>query len=608
MAYKAEYIWIDGTEPTARLRSKTKILADGDGPPDLGLRRLEHEPGAGQQLRLRAAAGVLVPRPDPRRRQHARDVRGAAARHDAALDEHARAAARRSPRSTRAHEPLFGIEQEYTFFKDGRPLGFPPSGFPAPQGFYYCGVGADEVYGRDVVEAHLDACLEAGLGISGINAEVMPGQWEFQVGPLGPLDVSDQLWVARWLLYRIAEDFGVAATLDPKPVKGDWNGAGAHTNFSTKAMRESLRRRSSRRARRSAKSAAEHVEQLRRRHRAPAHRSARDRAVERVQLRRLRPRRVGAHPVAGRDRQEGLHRGPAAERQHGPVRRDAPDHRDGVQRAGSELEQSTAWARSRPGSGVAHRLRRSSTKGGATWQRTPSDVLKLIKDEGVEIVDVRFCDLPGLMQHFSIPAHELTEDVFEDGLGFDGSSIRGFQEIQESDMLLIPDPEHRGHRPVPPAHDAQHQLLRARPGHRRVVHRATRATSRRRPRTYLEWHRASPTPRTSVPRPSSTSSTRCASTRTSTRATTSSTRSRACGTPGASRARRPPEPRVQAAVQGGLLPRPADGPVPGPALRDGARCSSRSASRSRCSTTRSAPPARPRSTCASTRSRRWPTS
>jgi glutamine synthetase len=72
-------------------------------------------------------------------------------------------------------------------------------------------------------------------------------------------------------------------------------------------------------------------------------------------------------------------------------------------------------------------------------QRTPSDVLKLIKDRGIEIIDVRFCDLPGLMQHFSVPAHELAEDVFEDGLGFDGSSIRGFQEIQESDMLLIPD-------------------------------------------------------------------------------------------------------------------------------------------------------------------------
>ena len=248
-----------------------------------------------------------------------------------------------------AQEPLFGIEQEYTFFKDGRPHGFPDGGFPAPQGFYYCGIGADEVFGRDIVEAHLDACLEAGLGISGINAEVMPGQWEFQVGPLGPLDVSDQLWVARWLLYRIAEDFGIAATLDPKPVTGDWNGAGAHTNFSTKAMRErydpiitacEALGEEGDRARR----------ELRLRHRAPAHRSARDRAVERVQLRRLRPWRVGAHPVAGRGRQEGLHRGPSSQRQHGPVRRDPADHRHGVQRArkvGLAAEGNEPWSSAR---------------------------------------------------------------------------------------------------------------------------------------------------------------------------------------------------------------------------------------------------------------------
>jgi glutamine synthetase len=136
-------------------------------------------------------------------------------------------------------ESIFGIEQEYTFLTEGgRPLGFPEGGFPAPQGPYYCGVGAGKIVGREIVEKHLDYCLEAGLGISGINAEVMPGQWEFQVGPLSPLEVSDQMWVARWLLHRVAEDYGVVVSLDAKPAKGDWNGAGAHTNFSTKAMRE----------------------------------------------------------------------------------------------------------------------------------------------------------------------------------------------------------------------------------------------------------------------------------------------------------------------------------------------------------------------------------
>jgi glutamine synthetase len=136
-------------------------------------------------------------------------------------------------------EPWFGIEQEYTFLKDGRPLGWPVNGFPGPQGPYYCGVGSDEIWGREVVEAHTDACLEAGLALSGTNAEVMMGQWEFQIGPAGPVDAADMLWVARWLLYRIGEEFDITATLNPKPIPGDWNGAGAHTNFSTKAMRQS---------------------------------------------------------------------------------------------------------------------------------------------------------------------------------------------------------------------------------------------------------------------------------------------------------------------------------------------------------------------------------
>ncbi|KAB8168576.1 glutamine synthetase [Streptomyces sp. 3MP-14] len=238
MSYKAEYIWIDGTEPTAKLRSKTKILADGAEPPVWGF-----DGSSTNQAEGHDSDCVLKPvasYPDPiRGRNHLLvlcEVYNT--EDDSPHVSNTRAQLRPVAERFSAQEPIFGIEQEYTFFKGSRPLGFPENGFPAPQGGYYCGVGADEIYGRDIVEAHLENCLAAGLGISGINAEVMPGQWEFQVGPLSPLEVSDQLWVARWLLYRTAEDFGVSATLDPKPAKGDWNGAGAHTNFSTKAMRE----------------------------------------------------------------------------------------------------------------------------------------------------------------------------------------------------------------------------------------------------------------------------------------------------------------------------------------------------------------------------------
>ncbi|WP_236245292.1 glutamine synthetase [Streptomyces sp. CC210A] len=241
MSIKAEYIWIDGTEPTAKLRSKTKILAaavsDVAELPVWGF-----DGSSTNQAEGHSSDCVLKPVyscPDP--------IRGGG--HLLVLCEVLNTDMTPHSTNTRAQlvevaeryaaqEPIFGIEQEYTFFKGHRPLGFPDGGFPAPQGGYYCGVGADEIHGRDIVEAHLDNCLAAGLGISGINAEVMPGQWEFQVGPLDPVTVADQLWIARWLLYRTAEDHEVSATLHPKPVKGDWNGAGAHTNFSTKAMRE----------------------------------------------------------------------------------------------------------------------------------------------------------------------------------------------------------------------------------------------------------------------------------------------------------------------------------------------------------------------------------
>ena len=236
--YKAEYIWIDGNQPTAKLRSKTKIVDTGAEPPIWGF-----DGSSTMQAPGEASDCVLNPVftcPDPVRggndilvmcevlltdmSPHPTNTRAACAAAVAKYDH---------------HEPRFGIEQEYTFFDGIKPLGWPDRGFPAPQGGYYCGVGYDEVFGREIVEAHLEACLTAGLRVSGINAEVMPAQWEYQIGPLGPLEVSDQLWVSRWLLYRIAEEFEASATLHPKPVAGDWNGAGAHTNFSTTETRES---------------------------------------------------------------------------------------------------------------------------------------------------------------------------------------------------------------------------------------------------------------------------------------------------------------------------------------------------------------------------------
>ena len=141
------------------------------------------------------------------------------------------------------HHPWFGIEQEYTLFECTNaftrwPLGWPEGGYPPAQGPYYCSVGATVCYGRIVMDLHYKACLAAKINISGTNGEVMPGQWEFQIGPCEGIEIGDHLWMARYLLGRVTEDLNIGLDFHPKPLAGDWNGAGCHTNYSTQVMRD----------------------------------------------------------------------------------------------------------------------------------------------------------------------------------------------------------------------------------------------------------------------------------------------------------------------------------------------------------------------------------
>ena len=244
MAYIAEYIWIDGTEPTAKLRSKAQVIENGKEPGIWGFDGSSTNQAAGDASDVVLNPVLTVP--DPIRRGDNKLVLCETLLTD--MTPHptnTRAKCAATAEKYGALDTWFGLEQEYTFFEGIAPLGWPDNGFPAPQGGYYCGVGADEIFGREVVNKHLDALLYAGIHVSGINAEVMPGQWEFQIGPVSAPLVGDELWIARWLLYRIAEDvkgpkgMPISATLAAKPVPGDWNGAGCHTNFSTNQMRES---------------------------------------------------------------------------------------------------------------------------------------------------------------------------------------------------------------------------------------------------------------------------------------------------------------------------------------------------------------------------------
>ena len=227
---KYEYIWLDGYEPEANLRSKVKVT-DGE-PPEWsfdGSSTLQAEGGSSDCILIpveqyenptNEGSLVMCQVQTGEHETHPSNSRAAA---DAVVRD----------------EWWFGFEQEYFLTNpDGTILGWEDGTPSRPQGEYYCAVGAANVKGREISEAHLDACLDAGIELTGTNAEVALGQWEYQCLGKG-IKAGDDLWVSRYLLHKVAEEFGVSVNIHPKPKTGDWNGSGMHTNFSNEAMRTS---------------------------------------------------------------------------------------------------------------------------------------------------------------------------------------------------------------------------------------------------------------------------------------------------------------------------------------------------------------------------------
>ena len=239
MKSKLEYIWLDGGVPTQGLRSKTMVRSDFGGTveecPMWSFDGSSTNQATGDDSDCLLKPVAIYPDPD---RASAYLVMCEVLNADG------------TPHATNGRATIedhdedfwFGFEQEYFLWdtKTDLPPGFPKGGYPAPQGPYYCSVGARNAYGRELIEEHMDICLEAGLNVEGINAEVAPGQWEFQIFAKGAQKAGDEIWVARYLLERTAESYGMAIDYEPKPLgkDSDWNGSGMHANFSNSAMRD----------------------------------------------------------------------------------------------------------------------------------------------------------------------------------------------------------------------------------------------------------------------------------------------------------------------------------------------------------------------------------
>ena len=232
---KLEYIWLDGYKPTANLRSKTKIVDKFSG-------KLSDCPmwsfdgSSTQQAEGGSSDCLLKPvavYPDPVRR-NAYLVMTEVLNADGTPHE----SNGRATIDDDDNDFWFGFEQEYFLWdpETNLPLGFPKD--QTPQGQFYCSVGGKNTFGRDVMDEHLDICLDAGINVEGTNAEVAAGQWEFQTFAKGAKNAGDEMWVARYLLERTAESYGLAIEYHPKPLGAtDWNGSGMHANFSNNILR-----------------------------------------------------------------------------------------------------------------------------------------------------------------------------------------------------------------------------------------------------------------------------------------------------------------------------------------------------------------------------------
>ena len=243
----AEYVWLGGNN---ELRSKVRVLnvqndlwsSTGDFNMDF-LPKWNYDGSSTNQASGNDSEVIIYPRkafPCPFRGKPNLLVMCDTYKPDGTpLSNNHRNSALEIFNSNTNENPWYGMEQEFFLIdkKTGLPLGVENLDTMPAQGQYYCSVGSNNAFGRGIIDEHLFHCINAGITISGINAEVAPGQWEYQVGPVLGIDAGDQLWMSRYILERICEKYNVSVNWEPKPLIGDWNGSGCHVNFSTESTR-----------------------------------------------------------------------------------------------------------------------------------------------------------------------------------------------------------------------------------------------------------------------------------------------------------------------------------------------------------------------------------